>query len=243
MKTPFATLDMLHSMIRSEMLEKFASVYDKGRFVLGNEVAAFEHEYADVCNAQYCVGCANGLDAISLALRAMDIGEGDEVIIPSNTFIATALAVQAVGAVSVLADPDPETYTITSAGLSDLLTNRTKAIIPVHLYGQAADMDEINAFAKANSLRVIEDAAQAHGALYKGKPCGSLGDAAAFSFYPTKNLGALGDGGAVVTDHLQLAEKVRALGNYGSHKKYDHEYYGVNSRLDEIQAGFFANQA
>ncbi len=237
MKIPFAQFDTLHARLRQEMIEKFSAIYDRGIFILGEELAAFEHEFAAFCDNAYCIGCANGLDALTLTLRGMDIGEGDEVIVPSNTFIATALAVQAVGAICVLVDPDPETYTLSAAGLDHFLSDRTKAIIPVHLYGQTADMDAINQFAKTNGLKVIEDAAQAHGAKYKGKISGSLGDAAAFSFYPTKNLGALGDGGAVVTGDLQLAEKIRAIGNYGSREKYRHDLSGVNSRLDEVQAG------
>jgi dTDP-4-amino-4,6-dideoxygalactose transaminase len=237
MKVPFATFDIMHKEIREEMIDKFSAVYDGGYFILGKEVDAFESEFAAYCNTKYCVSCANGLDAISLILRAMDIGEGDEVIIPSNTFIATALAVACVGATCVLVEPDEKTYNMTSKGLKQALTDKTKAIMPVHLYGQTANMDEIIEFADKHSLLVIEDAAQAHGATYSGRKAGSLADAAAFSFYPGKNLGALGDGGALVTNNKSLAQKARAIGNYGSLKKYQHKYVGVNSRLDEVHAG------
>lgn len=237
LNVPFASLNIMHQKIRKEMIEKFSEIYDNGYFIQSNEGASFEKEYAAFCNTKYCIGCANGLDAIQMILRAMDIGVGDEVIIPSNTFIATALAVTFTGATPVLVEPDLETYTLTADGLSEALTKKTKAIIPVHLYGQTADMDPINAFAKKHGLKVIEDAAQAHGATYKGRVAGSLADAAAFSFYPGKNLGALGDAGAIVTDDFDIAQKVRAIGNYGSYKKYHHIYIGLNSRLDEIQAG------
>jgi dTDP-4-amino-4,6-dideoxygalactose transaminase len=237
LNVPFASLNIMHQQIRKEMIEKFSEIYDNGYFIQNNEGASFEKEYAAFCNTKYCIGCANGLDAIQMILRAMDIGVGDEVIIPSNTFIATALAVTFTGATPVLVDPDLETYNLTADGLSEALTIKTKAIIPVHLYGQTADMDPINAFAKKHGLKVIEDAAQAHGATYKGRVAGSLADAAAFSFYPGKNLGALGDAGAVVTNDFDIAQKVRAIGNYGSYKKYHHIYIGLNSRLDEIQAG------
>lgn len=237
MNVPFATLDIMHRQIRREMIDKFSGIYDSGYFIQNTEGAAFEKEFAAFCHTDFCVGCANGLDAIQMILRAMDIGAGDEVIVPSNTFIATALAVTFAGAVPVLVDPDPATYNLTANGLSEALTAKTRAIIAVHLYGQTADMDAINAFAREHGLKVIEDAAQAHGATYRGRVAGSLADAAAFSFYPGKNLGALGDAGAVVTNDAALAEKVRAIGNYGSDRKYHHIYPGLNSRLDEIQAG------
>jgi dTDP-4-amino-4,6-dideoxygalactose transaminase len=237
MKVPFGSLDVMHAQIREEMLTKFAAIYDKGMFIQGEECTAFEEAFADYCQAAYCVGCANGLDAIQMVLRAMDIGVNDEVIIPSNTFIATALAVTYVGATPVLVEPDMNTYNLNAAGLEEALTDKTKAIIAVHLYGQPADMDAICAFAAKHGLKVIEDAAQAHGATYNGRRTGGLADAATFSFYPGKNLGALGDGGAVVTNDVKLAEKVRAIGNYGSIQKYNHVYQGVNSRLDEVQAG------
>lgn len=237
MNIPFATFDIMHAGIRKEMVDTFARVYDAGYFIQSHECDAFEKEFASFCQARYCVGCANGLDAIQMILRAMDIGSNDEVIIPSNTFIATALAVTYVGATPVLVEPDLETYNLASGGLEDALTEKTKAIIAVHLYGQPAKMDAILAFARKHGLKVIEDAAQAHGASFDGHMVGSLADAAAFSFYPGKNLGALGDAGAVVTNDFELAQKVRAIGNYGSSEKYHHIYQGINSRLDEVQAG------
>ena len=237
MQVPFATFDRMHAQVREEMLAKMREVYDKGQFIQSEECAAFEREFAAYCGTSYCVGCANGLDAIQLILRGFDIGSGDEVIIPSNTFIATALAVTYTGATPVLVEPDEKTYNLAEAGVEQAITPRTKAIIAVQLYGQSADMDPIIAIARRHGLKVIEDAAQAHGAAYKGRKVGALADAAAFSFYPGKNLGALGDGGAVVTDDAHLADKVRALGNYGSSEKYHHVYKGFNSRLDEIQAG------
>ncbi len=236
MKIPFATFDYLHKEVREEMLDKLAEVYDKGWFIQGTECEEFEKEFAEYCGAKYCVGCATGLDAIYLILKAMGIGEGDEVICPSNTFIATVLAVSYVGATPVLVEPDEITYNLCGKGIEEAITDRTKAIISVHLYGQTAEMDEINAIAKKHGLKVIEDSAQAHGATYKGTRTGNLADAAAFSFYPGKNLGALGDGGCIVTNDKELADKVRALGNYGSQGKYNHVYRGTNSRLDEMQA-------
>lgn len=194
--------------------------------------------FAQYCGTQYCVGCGNGLDALMLSLKALGIGEGDEVIIPSHTFIATALAVTYTGATPVFVEPHIETYNINADLIEEKITERTKCILPVHLYGQPAEMDPIMAIAKKHGLYVVEDCAQAHGALYKGKKVGSFGDAAGFSFYPGKNLGALGDGGAVVTNNKDLADKVRALGNYGSDYKYHHIYQGNNSRLDEFQAAF-----
>lgn len=238
MNIPFVSLEKMHSEIEKDILIKFQEVYRKNWFVHGEEVKKFEEEFASYCNAKYCVGCGNGLDALYLILRAYDIGEGDEVIIPSNTFIATALAVSYVGASPVLVEPNLETYNINTTLIENAVTERTKAIIAVHLYGQSADMDPIKEIARKYNLKVVEDCAQSHGALYKGIKVGSLGDAAAFSFYPGKNLGALGDGGAVITNDKQVLEKVRSIGNYGSNKKYNHIYKGTNSRLDEIQAAF-----
>lgn len=237
MNVPFATMNIMHQQLRQEMIDKFSAVFDSGHYIQSQEGKEFEKEFASFCNSDHCVACANGLDAIHMILRAMDIGPGDEVIVPSNTFIATALAVSFAGATPVLVDPDLETYNLTADNLGEVLSEKTKAIIPVHLYGQAADMDPIVDFAKKHNLKVIEDAAQSHGATYKGRIVGNLGDAAAFSFYPGKNLGALGDAGAVVTNDADLAAKVRAIGNYGSDYKYHHIYPGINSRLDEIQAG------
>lgn len=238
MQIPFSSLDKMHKEIENEMRNKFLEVYREGWFIQGKECEAFEREFAEYCGVKYCVGCGNGLDALFLILKAYGIGKGDEVIVPSNTFIATALAVSYTGAVPVLVEPEIDTYTINPCLIEDKITNRTKAIIAVHLYGSPASMDIIIKVARKYNLVVIEDAAQAHGAIYKGRKVGSLGDAAGFSFYPGKNLGALGDGGAVVTNNRILAEKVRFLGNYGSDYKYHHVYQGHNSRLDELQASF-----
>lgn len=237
MKIPFSTFDRMHKDIRTEMLDKFTKMYDRGWFIQGEEYEKFEEEFASYCGAKHCIGVGNGLDAIYLVLLALGIGKGDEVIIPSNTFIATALAVSYAGATPVLVDPDEVTYNMCGKGLEEALTDKTKAIIPVHLYGQAAEMDEIMAFAKKHNLYVVEDCAQAHGAYYKGKKVGTFGIAGCFSFYPGKNLGALGDGGAVVSSCDEVADKVRAIANYGSKEKYNHVYMGTNSRLDEVQAG------
>lgn len=238
MKIPFATFEPMHNEIRDKLDSAYGRVMNSNYFIQGNECQLFEEEFAVYCDAKYCIGVGNGLDAIQLVLKAMDIGEGDEVIVPSNTFIATALAVSYCGATPVFVEPDIHTFNIDSNLIEAAITSKTKAIIAVHLQGRAADMDSINAIAKRFGLKVIEDAAQAHGALYKGKKVGSLADAAAFSFYPGKNLGALGDGGCVVTNDEAIAKKVRALGNYGSDYKYHHIYQGVNSRLDEVQSAF-----
>mgnify|MGYP004625907461 CR=1 FL=1 len=238
MNIPFVSFQPMHSEIEEEMSEKFQEIYYRNCFIQGNELKAFEEEFAAYCGVKYCVGCGNGLDALFLILNAYGIGEGDEVIVPSNTFIATALAVSYTGATPILVDPRIEDYLINPQLIEEKITERTKAIIAVHLYGQIAAMDEINEIAKRYHLYVIEDAAQAHGAEYKGKKAGNLGDAAGFSFYPGKNLGALGDGGAITTNNEELAKKIRALGNYGSDYKYHHIYKGHNSRLDELQAAF-----
>lgn len=236
MEVPFVSFSSMHEEIKYEVERKFNEVYEKNCFIKGDELKLFEKEFASYCNAKYAVGVGCGLDALYLIMRAMGIGSGDEVIVPSNTFIATALAVTYTGAVPVFVEPNIYTYTVEPKLIEEKINSKTKAIIAVHLYGRAADMDEINSIAKMHNLKVIEDAAQAHGAMYKGKKVGSLGDAAGFSFYPGKNLGALGDGGAVVTNDEELAEKVRVLGNYGSDIKYNHIYKGINSRLDEVQA-------
>lgn len=237
MKVPFSTLKPLHEEIRKEMLSKITEVYDKGWFIQGEECSKFEEEYAKYMGSKYCVGVGNGLDAIRLALLALDIKDGDEVIVPSNTYIATALAVTYVGAKPILVDPDLETYNLSKEGIEEAITEKTKAIIIVNLYGQSADIDDILEIAKKHNLYVIEDCAQSHNSLYKGKKTGTFGDVGCFSFYPGKNLGALGDGGAIITDNKDIADKVRAIANYGSSEKYKHIYKGVNSRLDEIQAG------
>lgn len=236
MKVPFVSFKPMHDEIDAQVSEKLLEVYHNNWFVGGNELKAFEDEFARFCGTKYCVGCGNGLDALYLILKAYEIGHGDEVIIPSNTFIATALAVTYCGAVPVFVEPVMASYTLNPQLIEEKITKHTKAIIAVHLYGQAVDMDEVNRIAKKYNLKVIEDAAQAHGAEYKDKRAGSLGDAAGFSFYPGKNLGALGDGGAVTTNDKTLADKIRALGNYGSIEKYHHVYQGNNSRLDELQA-------
>ncbi|MGG3799031.1 DegT/DnrJ/EryC1/StrS family aminotransferase [Metabacillus fastidiosus] len=238
MNIPFVSFEPMHKEIENDFMEKVREVYKKNWFIKGEELEKFEREFAKYCNADYCIGCGNGLDALYLILKGYGIGKGDEVLVPSNTFIATALAVTYAGAIPIFVEPDIETYNINPGLMEQAISNNTKAIIAVHLYGQPAEMEQINRIAKKYNLKVIEDAAQAHGALYKGKKVGSLGDAAAFSFYPGKNLGALGDGGAIVTNDKELTHKVRALGNYGSHEKYHHIYKGTNSRLDEIQAAF-----
>lgn len=238
MKIPFVSFEPMHKEIEDDILYKFKEVYNKNWFIQDKEVKKFEEEFAEFCNSKYCIGCGNGLDALYLILRGYDIGKGDEVIVPSNTFIATALAVSYTGAKPIFVEPDLATYNINTELIEKAITNKTKAIIVVHLYGQPADVEKISEISKKYNIKVIEDAAQSHGALYKGKKVGGLGDASGFSFYPGKNLGALGDSGAVVTNDKQLADKVRTIGNYGSDKKYNHIYKGTNSRLDEIQAGF-----
>nr|WP_288826260.1 DegT/DnrJ/EryC1/StrS family aminotransferase [uncultured Clostridium sp.] len=238
MRVPFSTFDRMHKDLRNEMINKFTEVYDNGWFIQGKECREFEIEFAAWNESDYSVGVANGLDALYLSLKALEIGEGDEVIIPSNTFIATALAVSYSGAKIVMVDPAENTYNMDGTMLRKAITSKTKAIIPVHLYGQMAEMDDIMSVAKEYGLYVIEDCAQAHGATYKGKKAGTFGDIGCFSFYPGKNLGALGDGGAIITNQVELARKIKHLGNYGSDRKYHHILKGNNSRLDEIQAAF-----
>lgn len=240
MEVPFVSLRPLEEELKNELRGAFFRVLNNSNYVLGSECREFEKLFADFCGAKYCIGCGNGLDSLYLSLRALGIGTGDEVIVPSNTYIATALAVSYTGATPVFVEPELETYNINPALIEESITNKTKAIIPVHLYGLPAKMDEILAVSKAYGLFVVEDCAQAHGALYKGKKIGVLGDAAGFSFYPGKNLGALGDAGAIVTNSKELADTVRALRNYGSDYKYHHIYQGVNSRLDELQAAFLS---
>lgn len=234
----FADVKPMHEEIKTEMLTAFKKVYDTGWFINGKEVEQFESEFAKYCGANNAVGCANGFDALYLILRAYNIGKDDEVIIPSHTFIATALAVTYTGAKPIFVECDLETYNINPGLIESKINSKTKAIIAVHLYGQTADMNPILKIAKKHNLKVIEDAAQSHGATYYEKKAGNLGDAAGFSFYPGKNLGALGDGGVVVTNDSTISEKIRALSNYGSKEKYNHIYKGVNSRLDEMQAAF-----
>ncbi|MDP4142953.1 MAG: DegT/DnrJ/EryC1/StrS family aminotransferase [Bacillota bacterium] len=236
MYVPFVNLEVMHNEIRNEIFNKFMEVYNNNWFILGNEVKSFEEEFADFCNARYCIGCGNGLDALYLILRGYEIGVGDEVIVPSNTYIATSLAVSYAGAKPIFVEPDINSYNMDTDLIEQAITDRTKAIIAVHLYGQPAEMSRINYIAQKHNIKVIEDSAQAHGAIYKNRKTGSLGDAAGFSFYPGKNLGALGDAGAVVTNDEELADKIRAIANYGSRRKYYNRYKGTNSRLDEVQA-------
>lgn len=240
MKVPFVSFKPLEAELDSQLRAAFERVYERSWYIEGLEDKAFEEAFAAYCHTEYCVGVGNGLDALMLALKALNIGAGDEVLVPSNTYIATALAVTYVGATPVFVEPDIRTYNIDPALIEAKITARTKAIMPVHLYGQPCDMDPILAIARKHGLFVIEDCAQAHGATYKGKVIGSFGDAAGFSFYPGKNLGALGDAGATVTHDKTLADKIRALGNYGSDYKYHHIYQGNNSRLDELQAAFLS---
>ena len=240
MKVPFVSFIPMEKELNTELCAAFDRVFSRSWYIEGEEDKAFERAFADYCGAKYCIGVGNGLDALMLALKALDIGSGDEVIVPSNTYIATALAVTYVGAKPVFVEPKLTTFNIDPNLIEAAITKKTKAIMPVHLYGQACDMDSILSIAKKHNLKIIEDCAQAHGATYKGQKVGSFGDAAGFSFYPGKNLGALGDAGAVVTDNQEIAEKVRALGNYGSDYKYHHIYKGHNSRLDELQASFLS---
>ena len=233
---PFLDLAAINRAHAEALNAAVKRVLDSGWFILGNEVAQFEREYAAFCGAAECVGVANGLDALVLALRALDIGPGDEVLVPSNTFIASWLAISHVGAKPVPVEPISATANIDPSRLAAALTPRTRAVMPVHLYGQPAEMAPILAFARDHGLKVIEDAAQAHGARYRGERIGGYGDVVTWSFYPGKNLGALGDGGAVTTNDAALAERVRVLRNYGSKQKYRHEVIGFNSRLDELQA-------
>lgn len=240
MKVPFVSFKPMEAELDTALRGAFHRVYTASWYIEGKEDEAFEKAFAEYCSSKYCVGVGNGLDALMLALKALGIGQGDEVIVPSDTYIATALAVTYVGATPVFVEPDIRTYNIAPELIEAKITDKTKAIMPVHLYGQPCDMDPIMAIAKKYHLFVVEDCAQAHGATYKGRRIGSFGDAAGFSFYPGKNLGALGDAGATVTNDKALADKVRALGNYGSDYKYHHIYQGNNSRLDEMQAAFLA---
>jgi dTDP-4-amino-4,6-dideoxygalactose transaminase len=233
---PFLDLGATWRELRPELDAAWHRVMDSGWYVTGRELEAFEREFATYCGARHGIGVANGLDALHLVLRAWGIGPGDEVLVPSNTFIATWLAVTYAGATPVPVEPDPATHLLDPARLEAAITPRTRAIVPVHLYGQTADMQAIQEVAQRHGLKILEDAAQAHGATELGRRAGSLGHAAAFSFYPGKNLGAYGDGGAVTTDDDALAEQVRLLRGYGSRVKYQHEVAGFNSRLDELQA-------
>jgi dTDP-4-amino-4,6-dideoxygalactose transaminase len=232
----FLDLHAAYLELKTEIDAAVARVLDSGCFLLGRELEAFESEFAQYLGVKHCVGVGNGLDALHLALRALGVVPGDEVLVPSNTYIATWLAVSYSGGKPVPVEPDERTYNIAPEKLEGAITERTKGIIPVHLYGQPADMDPILEVARKHNLWVVEDAAQAHGARYKGKRVGGLGDIAGWSFYPAKNLGAFGDGGAVTTNNTELADRVRVLRNYGSRTKYFNEVQGFNSRLDEMQA-------
>jgi len=236
MNIPFLDVGAAYKELKPEIDAAITRVLDSGWYILGPEVEAFETEYAAYCEANHAIGVANGLDALHLALLAMDVGPGDEVIVPSNTYIATWLAVSQCGATPVPVEPVEATYNIDPTLIEAAITPRTKVILPVHLYGQPADLDPILAIARKHGLRVLEDAAQAHGARYKGRRIGAHGDAVAWSFYPGKNLGALGDGGAVTTNDPEIADRIRVLRNYGSRVKYVNEIKGFNSRLDPIQA-------
>ena len=240
MKVPFVTFKPLEKELDKEIRAAFERVYTRSWYIEGEEDKAFEEVFASYCGVKFAVGCGNGLDSLMLSMKALGIQAGDEVIVPSNTFIATALAVTYTGATPVFVEPDIRTYDLDPGKIEEKITNKTKAVVAVHLYGQPCDMDPIVKICKERSLFLIEDCAQAHGATYKGKRIGSFGDAAGFSFYPGKNLGALGDAGAAVTNNKEVADKIRALGNYGSDYKYHHIYQGNNSRLDEMQAAFLA---
>jgi dTDP-4-amino-4,6-dideoxygalactose transaminase len=232
----FLDLQGFHQRDKNAYLKVIEDVLDSGHYILGPQTESFETEFAHYCEAKYCIGVGTGLDALSLIIQGYGFGEGDEIIVPANTFIASFLAISQNKCIPVPVEPDPDTMLMNVENVEAAITPKTKAIMPVHLYGQACDMDPIVELARVNDLKVIEDAAQAHGAKYKGRRVGSLGDAAAFSFYPGKNLGALGDGGAVITDDEALAKRIRLLRNYGSSERYIHQELGVNSRLDELQA-------
>lgn len=238
MKIPFLDLKAINQSHEHELVLALKNVLNSGQYILGRETQAFEERFAAYCGTRHCIGVANGLEALFLILKAFDIGPGDEVIVPANTFIATWLAVTHCGATPVPVEPDDSTYNIDPERIEAAVTPRTKAIMAVHLYGQPADMHPLRQLAQKHNLKIIEDAAQAHGAEYQGVRAGKLGDAAGFSFYPGKNLGALGDGGAITTDDDQLATQLRRLRNYGSSVKYQNETIGYNSRLDELQAAF-----
>ena len=238
MSVRFLDLRLHHAGLEQELTAAFHAVLEAGQFILGREVESFEREFAHYCEARHCIGMSNGLDALRLILAAIGVGEGHEVIVPCQTFIATWLAVSAVGARPVPVEPDPETYNLDASRIEDAITPKTRAIVAVHLFGNPADMEPMVEIGRRRGIAVIEDAAQAHGARYRGRRVGSLALAAGFSFYPAKNLGALGDGGAITTDDACLAEKIRSLRNYGSSEKYLHRDKGWNARLDELQAAF-----
>lgn len=236
MRVPFADLRTQYLSIESEVDLALESIFCESSYIGGEDLNKFENRFAEYCNAKYCVGVGNGTDALWISLKMLGIGSGDEVIVPANSFIATAEAVTLAGATVVFCDVDPSRYTIEANLIESKISENTRAIIPVHLYGCPADMDPINRIAKEYALYVVEDAAQAHGAEYKNKKVGRLGDVACFSFYPGKNLGAYGDAGAVVTNNCELADNIRMFSNHGRKNKYDHLFEGVNSRLDTLQA-------
>lgn len=232
----FLDLEKVNNRFRSEIDARFKNILDKGWYLQGEENEKFAQNFAKYCGTNYAIGVANGLDAINLIIRAFEFCKGDEIIVPANTYIATILAISENNCTPVLVEPDINTYNINPDLIEEKITDKTKAIIVVHLYGQAVEMEKVWALAKKYNLKVIEDSAQAHGAIYQGKRVGNLSDASAFSFYPGKNLGCMGDGGAVTTNDKNLYEKIKAIANYGSDRKYHHIYKGVNSRLDELQA-------
>jgi dTDP-4-amino-4,6-dideoxygalactose transaminase len=234
----FLDLKKSYLEIKEELDSAYKRVMESGWYILGEEVSTFESEFANYCGTKFCVGVANGLEALALSLKAWNVGPGDEVIVPSNTNIATWLAISQVGAKPVPVEPDESTYNIDPDKIEPAITENTKVILPVHLYGQPADMDKICKLSKIHGLKTLEDSAQAHGALYKGKKTGGLGNASGFSFFPSKNLGTFGDGGAVTTNDYELANKIRLLRNYGSSKKYVNELVGYDSKLDELMAAF-----
>lgn len=238
MRVPFADLKSIHAALDSEMASAFQRVMESGWYVLGREVENFEIEFARYCGVNYCIGVGNGLDALTLMLQAYRVGFGDEVIVPANTYIATWLAISRSGATIVPVEPDEHSFNIDPSKIESSITPKTVAIMPVHFYGRPAEMSEINVLAKKYGLLILADAAQAHGALYKNNPICALSDASATSFYPGKNLGAVGDAGAILTNDREIAEKVKKLRSYGSSVKYRHTDIGVNSRLDELQAAF-----
>ena len=238
MKIPFLAVGRAYEELAEELGAAFQRVMESGWYVLGDEVRRFEAAFAEHCDSTHCVGVGSGLDALILALEALDVGPGDEVVVPANTYIATWLAVSRLGARPVPVEPDPRTFNLDPSRVEAALSARTRVLLPVHLYGQPADLDPILEIARRRGLSVVEDCAQAHGACYKGQPVGARGDLGCWSFYPGKNLGGFGDGGGVTTNDAALAERVRLLRNYGSRRKYEHEVIGINSRLDELQAAF-----
>jgi len=233
---PFLDLKAVNQLHQVEIEKAIQKVVESGWYILGEEVERFEDNFAQYCGTKYCLGVANGLDALTLLIKAYGFSDGDEIIVPANTYIASILSISANGAIPILVEPDLLSYNIDPAKIEEKITSKTKAILVVHLYGQTVDMEQIYKLAEKYNLKIIEDSAQAHGAIYKDKKTGNLGDASGFSFYPGKNLGAMGDGGAITTNDQQLYEKLIALRNYGSHKKYENIFKGMNSRLDEMQA-------